>query len=801
MPRVTDLTVVVDSGWDNGGMGEYLDVDGHRIAVTNLGKVLYPAAGTRKFDVIDYYNRIAPAILPQLADRPVTRKRWPNGVSSAPFFEKDLPTGAPDWIEYYTADHKDRSSRYPLITDRAGLIWLAQLAALELHVPQWRITDGRADRLVLDLDPGPDVSLADCAAVAREIRELLDGAGLTGYPVTSGGKGIHIYARLPQPVSSDAARTVAKQIATSLAARHPDRITAVMAKAQRSGRVFIDWSQNSRAKTTLCPYSLRGRERPWAAAPRHWSELDDPALRQLEFTEVLERFETEGDLLAGLLGDGTSEAPATTPTIEVETDEPGSAQLIDLAEYRRKRDADRTPEPFGDTVTRQTREESADPAEPIFVVGEHHARRLHYDFRLERDGVLVSWAVPKNLPDDPQVNRLAIQTEDHPLDYADFSGEIPAGEYGAGIVRIFDRGTYRTEKWREDEIIVDLHGDRFQGRYALIRTDGKQWLIHRMSEPDVPVAPVAEPVPRDLRPMLASTEAVDTLDGGWAFEGKWDGYRVLIRLLDGRLTLTSRSGIDLTADYPVLAPLADDLAGLDVVLDGELVVIDPTGRTDFSLLASHRSDPADHRLRLYLFDILHLNGRSLLRLPWESRRRLLEELGHRLGPESVAEVPDLLSGPGSVAVEQSRQEGLEGVVAKRRDAAYQPGSRSPAWRKQKNWSDIEVVIGGWRPGRGSRRNRIGSLLLGLPEETGLRYVGRVGTGFSDAALTEIAAELEPLRISLCPFLDIERPVATDAVWVLPKLVCEVQFMGWTAAGQLRHPSWRGMRRDKLPGDL
>ncbi|MDS1113514.1 ATP-dependent DNA ligase [Gordonia westfalica] len=793
--------------------GEILEVDGRRISITNLSKVLYPATGTRKYDVIDYYSRIADVMLPHLQNRIVTRKRWPNGVESTPFFEKDLPDSAPEWVRRYGIQHSERVIEYALAEDRAALVWLAQMAALEIHVPQWRLPIGpdgerMANRIVFDLDPGPRVPLRETAGVAMEIRNWL--GGTTTYPVTSGGKGIHIYARLPKPVSSEAARKVAREVANEFARQNSDFITANMSKKIRDDKVFIDWSQNNASKTTLSPYSLRGREQPWVAAPRTWDEIADPEIAQLLYTEVLDRVADVGDLLEGL--DAPYDDDPATDDAPDEADarpdaEPRAGQIINLREYRRKRDESKTPEPFGDEEHRRRLEESDDdtepesgPRAPIFVIQEHHARRLHYDFRLEHDGVLVSWAVPKNLPTDPDQNRLAVQTEDHPMDYADFEGDIPAGEYGGGHVSIWDKGTFELEKWRDKEVIVRLHGERVQGRYALIRTGDKNWLAHLMTDEPRPIVPDSL---TDPRPMLATDEPIERLDEReWAFEGKWDGYRLLVRSIGGEFRLTSRSGIDMTSDFPEFAGIADDLGLMDVVLDGEAVAIDSTGRTNFTLFTSRKHTEEPYTLKLHLFDILYLNGTSLLRKPWSVRRELLEELAPAFRRSAYVDVPPLLPTPASAAVEYSREHNLEGVVAKRRDSVYQQGRRSTKWLKHKNWSDIEVVVGGYRPGRGNRSHTIGSLLLGLPEETGLRYVGRVGTGFTDAQLRSLAEELEPLEISRSPFLEkLDRPIASSAVWVLPKIVGEVRFMDWTTAGHLRHPSWRGIRRDKLPGDL
>lgn len=283
-----------------------VDVDGRRLRLTNLDKVLYPVTGTTKGDVIRYYAAIAPALLPHLAERPVTRKRWPDGVGTvaAPvesFFEKDLGNGVPDWVLRQSILHSGGEKHYPVVTDRATLVWLAQTAALELHVPQWRFdTERRPTRMVLDFDPGDGVALAECATVALWAKAILDDMGLATFPVTSGSKGIHVYVPLDGRLTSAQVSAVAHELARALEADHPAEVVSTMPKTRRIGKVFIDWSQNNAKKTTISPYSLRGTARPHAAAPRRWDELEGPDLAQLTFEEVLVRFETAGDPLADL---------------------------------------------------------------------------------------------------------------------------------------------------------------------------------------------------------------------------------------------------------------------------------------------------------------------------------------------------------------------------------------------------------------------------------------------------------------------------------------------------------------------
>ena len=299
--------------------GLRVDVEGRTLSLSNLGKVLYPRTGTTKGEVLDYYARIAPVMLPHLAARPVTRVRWPHGVEGSSFFEKNAPAGTPSWV--HTARVPTTGSRgesrhgdhlvFPIVDDLATLTWLANLAALELHVHQWTVgRNGQPrnpDRLVIDLDPGEGAGLHECAAVALLVRDQLAERHLESFPVTSGSKGLHLYAALPGRLNPEQVTALAKEVAEGLQREHPSQVTATMTKSRRAGKVFLDWSQNAGSKTTLSPYSLRGRERPWVATPLSWAEVaegaEDPvALGQLGFGEVLERVAAEGDLLADLAG-------------------------------------------------------------------------------------------------------------------------------------------------------------------------------------------------------------------------------------------------------------------------------------------------------------------------------------------------------------------------------------------------------------------------------------------------------------------------------------------------------------------
>jgi bifunctional non-homologous end joining protein LigD len=745
-----------------------------RVRLTNAEKVLYPATeGQRavtKKDVFAYYTGVAEVMVPHVAGRAATRKRWPNGVGAPSFFEKQLASSAPDWLPRARVAHRSGTTTYPIIDSTTALAWIAQQAALEVHVPQWRFINGKpgpATRLVFDLDPGEGVTMAQVAEVARAVRGLIADIGLTTFPVTSGSKGLHLYVPLDKPVSSHGAVTLAERVAQQVKKTMPELVTSTMSRSLRAGKVFVDWSQNSGSKTTVAPYSLRGLEHPTVATPRSWDELDDPKIAQLRYDEVLDRVERDGDLLASLDADVTPDR---------------------LTRYRGMRDSSKTPEPVPSVKPTAGQGNT-------FVIQEHHARRLHYDFRLERDGVLVSWAVPKNLPDTTSVNHLAVRTEDHPLEYATFEGTIPKGEYGAGEVTIWDRGTYETEKFRDSaengEVIVTLHGNRISGRYALIHTNGDQWLAHRMKDQKIFMFD-------ELAPMLATQGSVANLKASqWAFEGKWDGYRLLVDADHGAVRIRSRSGRDVTGEYPQLRSVATDLADHHVVLDGEVVALDESGVPGFSEM-QNRVRAA--RIEYWGFDLLYLDGRSLLRAKYRDRRRLLETLASARGGTLV--VSELLPGDGAEALKYSRTHRFEGVVAKKRDSTYQPGRRSASWVKDKHWNTQEVVIGGWRAGEGGRAGGIGSLLMGIPARDGLHFAGRVGTGFTEHALANLKKTLAPLRTDQSPFVTELSTQGTKGVtFVEPRLVAEVRYSEWTSDGRLRQPSWRGLRPDKEPGEV
>jgi bifunctional non-homologous end joining protein LigD len=451
---------------------------------------------------------------------------------------------------------------------------------------------------------------------------------------------------------------------------------------------------------------------------------------------------------------------------------------VPLEEYRRKRDPARTPEPFSKGKRR---------VKPIFVVQRHDARRLHYDFRLERDGALASWAVPKGIPLSRGERHLAVHVEDHPLDYASFEGTIPAGQYGAGTVEIWDRGTYELlEEKRDGGLTVQLNGKRLDGVWTLVPAhldgDPKNWLLLRKDGESARST--------SYRPMLATS--VDAVPHGdeWLFEVKWDGYRTLALVSGGEATLVSRNGNDLTGRFATVARAIEKASrSPHAVLDGEVCALDEQGRPSFGALQTSAGS-----LVFYAFDVLERDGESLLSRPLSERRRVLEELVEASGAVRLSATFE--DGEGLLAAVE--QQGLEGVVAKRVSSTYQPGRRTRDWLKVKTTGRQEFVVAGYTRGEG-RRAGFGSLVLAVNEGGELRWVGNVGTGYTDDEIERVLARLRPLERRDPPFATpprMPRVKRNAVVWVEPEVVAEVRFSEWTHEGHLRAPVYLGLRDDK-----
>ncbi|HEX4323574.1 MAG TPA: DNA ligase D [Gaiellaceae bacterium] len=463
-----------------------------------------------------------------------------------------------------------------------------------------------------------------------------------------------------------------------------------------------------------------------------------------------------------------------------------------LGEYERKRKPKQTPEPSGRKGAARRR-----GREPTFVVQRHDARRLHYDFRLERDGVLASWAVPKGVPLEPGQQHLAVHVEDHPLEYGGFEGEIPQGNYGAGTVEIWDRGTYELLEEKPDGgLTVRLHGERLDGTWTLVPAhlsgDEKNWLILRKRE-DGAATTAAR---RVYRPMLATLTEDLPRGEEWEFEPKWDGYRALGYVHGGEAKLVSRRGNDLTQRFATVAKeLVKALRTPDAVVDGEVVALDSGGKSSFSAMQQGST-----RLAYEVFDVLEIDGEPVVDLPLTERRARLEKL---LARNPVVQISGSFE-DGDALFEAAQEQRLEGVMAKRRSSRYVEGGRGRDWLKIKTHGRQEFVICGYTKGQGRRSGSFGALVLGVHRGKEWEWVGNVGTGFGERTIAELLEKLEPLRRDKSPFAVVPKMPKVkkgDVVWVEPQLVAEVEFAEWTHDGHLRAPSFQGLRDDKPALDV
>jgi bifunctional non-homologous end joining protein LigD len=461
-----------------------------------------------------------------------------------------------------------------------------------------------------------------------------------------------------------------------------------------------------------------------------------------------------------------------------------------LSDYRRKRDPKATPEPFGSGQRGQ---------QPTFVVQRHDASRLHYDFRLERNGALASWAVPKGVPLAPGDKALAVHVEDHPLEYGKFEGEIPKGQYGGGTVEIWDNGTYELlEEKPNGQLTFELHGKRLRGTWSLLpaHMDGKEqnWLLIKRSDDDGSEWYAGQ---QSYRPMLASLAKSIPHGDGWTYEVKFDGFRALAYLRSSECRLLSRNENDLTGRFPDVAKaLVKAVKSPNAVVDGEITRIDPSGRTSFSEL-QQGSGP----LVFYAFDLLELDGEPLVDLPLAERKsRLRKLLDKRVTNVAFSEDFD----DGDALFEVAQAQGLEGVIAKRADSTYKQGKRTRDWLKVKTENNEEFVVTGYTRGGGRRADTFGALVLAVNEGDELRYVGNVGTGFDDAEIDKLLGLLRPLHRDTSPFAvepSMPRVRKGDVQWVEPQLVAQVRFGEWTHDDHLRHPAYLGIREDKSAGEV
>lgn len=818
MPSKKAFTVTFPQALPAERDGEHwwMEAGGRRLRLSNLNKVFWQKEGYTKGDLIAYYYNAADLILPYLRGRPLTMKRMPDGAEGPFFYEKSAPSHTPDWMPRCPVESEDAKTGlidYLMVGDTAGVLFIANLGCIEFH-PLHSRCDAIATPgyFFFDLDPFEPFTYEDVLIVARHVKTALDNLGLKGFPKTSGATGMQIYVPIEPRYSYAQVRELVGKIGRLIRQADPDHVTMEPRVANRSGKIYIDHNMNREGANIASAYSLRPEPGASVSTPLTWDEVDtDVTPQDFRIDNVFERFQEVGDLFRGVLEEpqdidaalGALEVEAEGPALRRKTSDEVIAESKDpeLKEYLAKRDFEATPEPAPGGKKK--------PTGNSFVIQKHRATRLHYDLRLEKDGALPSWAVPRGLPTEPGDKRLAVRTEDHPLEYGSFEGTIPEGHYGAGEVRIFDSGTYERIEWDEKKVSFKLQGRRYPGlEYHLVKTRlGKSgednWLIFLASKQDAPLIPSPPP----YEPMLAEGGHKAFDDPKWRFEPKFDGIRSLVYLSTDTTKLLSRNRRDLTTAYPELQMIHELINQVNAVIDAEIVAFDDDGKNSFEALQQRMNVSSEREIKrlskqipvsLVAFDLLFLDGREATGLKLEERRELLETV---VEEDPRLQLSVFVDRNGKAFTEQAKKLKLEGVMAKKLGSRYLQGKRNRDWRKIKLINTQDCVVLGWTPGQKGRSKTLGALLVGAYVDGELRWIGQVGTGFTDKMLGALTDTLESLETEKPAIDDPELAKLKGARFVEPELVCEVEYLEMTkSTAKMRAPSFKGLRADKAPED-
>jgi DNA ligase D-like protein (predicted ligase)/DNA ligase D-like protein (predicted polymerase)/DNA ligase D-like protein (predicted 3'-phosphoesterase) len=765
------------------------EVGKRKIELSNLQKVLYPDEQIIKAHLIEYYLKIAPTFLAHVKGRPLSLVRYPDGIGGESFFQKNRPDWAPDWIEYVTLGEEKKD--YVLATEEASLVWLANLACIELHQMHSRSPHfDKPDYIVYDFDPPENLGFKQVAELAAEFKTHLESFGYHPFVKTTGRKGLHVVAPIEPKWEFHKAFEAAKAVAQPFVDSHPSSLTLHIKKEMRKGKVLLDIYRNRTSQTIVSAYSVRGLPGAPVSTPLHWEELDSlESPKVFDLHSVPQRLMQNGDPWEAMAAYAT---PIHTEKRETKSSkktlQPGRAHKSpeQLANYSRKRTFDKTPEPPPAEITGKG---------SAFVVHRHHASRLHYDLRLEQNGVLRSWAVPKGLPPRPGIMRLAVNVEDHPLEYVNFEGAIPKGEYGGGMMWKFAQGRYQITKEKKDGFYFRLQSRELNAEYRVHHTKDNQWLLERVDNPQTDW--LRDPIePMLARPALKPPDSQD-----YFYEVKWDGLRAMISLDEGVIRIRGRKGMDLTKQFPELLIPDQAFRATSGLFDGEIVCLDAAGKPDFATVIHRMQQKTEgaierartkHQAVCYLFDCLYLDGRAIVNEPLARRREWLEDAIKKDPAYRVSQVVE----EGPPLFEAVREMGLEGIMAKQRNSTYLPGKRSESWLKVKTQQTMECVIIGYTGGKGDREATFGALHLAQVMNNELQYVGKAGSGFDEHSLKAVSAELRKLTT-------IKRPVKQKplddalSIWVEPKLICEVQFASLTKDGILREPVFLRLRPDLM----
>ncbi len=761
----------------------HTEVNGRKLKLSNLDKLIYPDVGVPKAEVIQYYISVAPYLLKYIKGRPLTLIRYPDGIGKTQFYAKSKPDWTPDWIDSYGISHSEETIDYLVAQDIPTVAWLANLAALELH-PMQLTTDApdHPDHFIFDLDPPVNGDFEVVKEIALSLREFLENQGYNTFVKTSGSKGLHIYVPILKNYGHEEMVTATKSLAKLFVKQNPTTCTLAMNKEKRGTKTLIDIFRNHKAHTTVAAYSLRGKAGAPISFPVTWKQVESlKSSKDIHIRNYQDYLQENGDVWADFYAQATPlhSLSSTAVTVSPEVEEK-------LKTYLSKRDMDSTPEPGLVPVK---------SAGNQFCIQLHDAQNLHYDLRLEKDGVLLSWAIPKGLPHTMGVKRMAIRTEDHPLKYLTFEGVIPKGQYGAGSMWVWVKGTFTWIEKSDKKYKFVLHAPGFNRTYNLFRTRDNQWLIELYKQPE------EQQLALPLKPMLAGVTKEIPTDTKYIYEIKWDGIRTIIHLDTEKVTIYSRSGRDITKQFPELQDRKDFYVE-DGIFDGEIVVLDEQGRPMFSNVISRMHTQGATSIDIvmkrypvvcYLYDCLSIDGKSIVKEPLYRRQAWLGTALRKGTSYKLSEA--IKDGLGLFAA--TKQMELEGVMAKDKNAAYHLGQRSDVWLKVKHRSTEECYIAGYSKGEGDRSALFGALHLVKKEENGnLTYMGKVGTGFDAEKMRFLLDKFQDHIVDIKPFKE-KTDDDRNSVWMNPVLICEVQYASLASSGVYREPVFQRL----VEGDL
>ncbi len=750
----------------------HTEINGHKIKLSNLDKILYPSIGVTKAEVIQYYLEIAPYLLKYIARRPLTLIRFPDGVNGKKFYSKSKPDWTPEWIDSIPIQHSEEVINYIVAESEASVAWLANLAALEMH-PMQMVTDNMdyPDHFIFDLDPPENGDFQTVKEIALRLRVFLEAEGYDPFVKTSGSKGFHIYVPIVNNISHEDMVVAVKRLAKKFVAQNTANATLAMNKVKRGGKTLIDIFRNHKAHTTVAPYCLRGREGAPISFPIPWSVVSDlRSARDITIRNYKDYIEEYGDVWVDFFDRAVS---MTTDSNEIIID-PNITEK--LKSYISKRDFDITPEPSLAPVARKGNQ---------FCVQLHDAQNLHYDLRLESEGVLMSWAIPKGLPYKTGVKRLAIRTEDHPMKYLDFEGIIPKGQYGAGEMWVYARGTFSWIEKKDNKLKFELKCRGFNRAYKMYQTKDNQWLIELKENKDF------EEMAYPIKPMLAGVRKEVPISNRYVYEIKWDGIRSIIILENEKVRIFSRSGREITEKFPEL--LDPDLFDVESgIFDGEIVQLDDKGRPVFSHVISRMHSTGQLAIEAgtkkypvvcYLFDCIMLDGKYITQEPLYRRQAWLATAIKKSSSYRMSETMN----DGRALYQAAKQMELEGIMAKDKDGLYELGQRSDNWLKIKHRTNDICYIAGYTKGQGDRSQLFGALHVLKDNEKGKKqYMGKVGTGFDSEKMKNLLLRFKGYLSDEKMFTEKTDDDKTST-WMVPEIKCEIQYASLSSNGTYREP--------------